>query len=163
MKKSLVVLCIAVFFTSTVVTGQELAGFGTYELRPGESAPFPESIMYNNTKRHITIQVTPTNAKIDFNITSIKNNKSAIVLFQNISSLNTVVTLDNGSYFFWFTNKEDTNETVNFAVNSSFPIDYTPYIVVVLLIGGGGFLILGVLYVRTRKKEKFPYDRLRLK
>ena len=159
----MVVLCIAVFFTNTVVAGQELAGFGSYGLGPHDSAPFLESIMYNNTKRHITIQVTPTNAKIDFNITSIENNKTAIVVFQNISSLNTVVTLDNGSYFLWFTNKENINETVNFAVDSSFPIDYTPYIIGVLLIGGGGFIILGVLYARTRKKEEFPYDRLKLK
>ncbi|MHA1983802.1 MAG: hypothetical protein ACW967_05575 [Candidatus Hodarchaeales archaeon] len=135
---------------------------GDYSIDAHTSAFFPEHIFNNDTTRNIEINCVTATCRIDFNITPVVENTTLIAEFKDFHSLNVNIDFkQNGSYSFWFYNREDYQVRVLFTVKQVVYSSIDPNLVLIgiaLIVGAS--IIIFILYYRTRRKKELPFDYL---
>ena len=163
-RRPLVLLIVGILLSISISKGysQFIYSKGDYTIDTHTSAFFPEHIFNNNPRRNIEISCVTSACRIDFNITPLNDNTTLIAEFKDFHSLDVNVDFkQNGSYLFWFYNREDYQVRILFTVKEVINSSIDPNLLLIgigLLIGG--LITTFILYYRTRRKKELPFDYL---
>lgn len=164
-KKDLVLILVVILFSLQIPRGYSdfIYATGDYTIDAYSYAFFPDSIFTNDTRRNIEINCVTSTCRINFNITPVNENTTLIAEYKDFHSLDVNIDFENnGSYVYWFYNKENYQVRVLFTVKPvvSSSIDINLLIIGTGLIMGGLAFVIIIFYLKTRRKKELPLDYL---